>query len=507
MKKQYKILLITLVILINILFAYQPHFSYPYPFIADEYVHIALGKQIAEDHILPFTNPYFFSSERHSGKHFNLESGFHFFLAAMFTIIPGEPVLYYKYFIPIFMIINSLLLFYLTTLLFKNYFISLLAVLFYGTIKSTGNFLAHHLFIPLTTGITLLLLSFIFFIKWEKTNNNKNLIYLLITLLATAITYPPTLTFFAGVVLLYLLSTDHKIHKKFNISKKKFFTYLLTTLLISSTAIISILFYLNLEKFILFDNLWTRIQTPLSPIFFFGLIPTTLATIGIFGIIKANKNKLLISWIFLSLIQIYLFTIFDFTILVPFRRLFLFYLIGISILAGVGMVIATNYLRKINFKNKKIIIAIIIILIILTHYYLSFPQYTPIGIINEEDYNLFKTIEQNYPKDTLIMANTGISVAITPITNMKVGGILTSNIGGGTPDKINRFFNGNCTGKKSGILGVMINSGRIEYETYSELMKQELINPDEKILAISEDKISCSFLKEVYSKPYVYEVI
>jgi hypothetical protein len=500
MKKQYKIYLLILVILINILFAYQPHFTYPYPLIADEYVHIALGKQLSENHILPFTNPYIFNTQ----KHFNLESGFHFFLATMFTIIPGEPVLYYKYFIPIFMIINSLLLFYLTSLLFKNYYISLLSVLFYGTIKSTGNFLAHNLFIPLTAGITLLLLSFIFFIKWEKTNNNKNLIYLLITLLAAAITYPPALTFFLGVITIYLLSTDHKIHQKFLISRKKFFTYLSTFLLISSTAIISILFFLNLEKFILFDNLWTRIQTPLSPIFFFGIIPTILAIIGIFTIIKANKNKLLISWIFFSLIQIYIFSIFNFTILVPFRRLFLFYLIGISILAAVGLIVTTNYIKKLNFKNKKLLIIIPIIIILSTHYYISFPQYNRLEMVSEEEYKAFQTIKQTYPKDTFIIANTAISTAITPITNMKIKGLIASNIAGGSPEEINKFFSGNCTKKIKVILGTIIHNGG---EVHSSNPNQTRINPDEKILAISQDKISCSFLKEVHTKPYIYEVI
>ena len=154
MKKEYKIALLIIVILINILLAYQPHFNYPYPILTDEYNHIAFGKYIVNEHKLPFTNPYLAYPE----KVINFESGFHFFLAATFLIIPGEPALYYKYFIILFMIINSLLLFYLVMLWFKNYYTALLSVLFYGALKSTGDLLVHNYFLPLTLGISLLLL-------------------------------------------------------------------------------------------------------------------------------------------------------------------------------------------------------------------------------------------------------------------------------------------------------------------------------------------------------------
>ena len=224
MKKWMKITLLCLAILVNILLAYQPHFNYPYPLLTDEYNHIAFAKYIINEHELPFINPYFAYPE----KVINLESGFHFFLATIFSIIPGEPVLYYKYFIILFMIINSLLLFYLVMLWFKNYYISILSVLFYGTIKSTGDLLAHNYFLPLTIGITFLFISLILFHKWEYSKNikNKYLIYLIITLALTTLIYPPALTFFAGVIFLYILFINHDIHEKFNQKKKHFLRYM-----------------------------------------------------------------------------------------------------------------------------------------------------------------------------------------------------------------------------------------------------------------------------------------
>src|SRR3989344_3624511 len=284
MKKWVKLSLLCAIILVNILLAYQPHFNYSYPLLTDEYNHISFAKYIINEHKPPFTNPYLAYPE----KVINLESGFHFFLATIFSIIPGEPVLYYKYFIILFMIINSLLLFYLVMLWFKNYYISILSVLFYGTIKSTGDLLAHNYFLPLTIGITFLFISLIIFYKWEYSKNikNKYLVYLIITLALTTLTYPPALTFFAGVIFLYILFINHDIHEKFNQKKKHFLIYfaILSAIIIIISTILMI--YLNLTNYFIFPDTWTPIKAKYSPIFFFGVIPSIFALFGLFSLIK-----------------------------------------------------------------------------------------------------------------------------------------------------------------------------------------------------------------------------
>jgi len=83
MKKWVKLSLLCAIILVNILLAYQPHFNYSYPLLTDEYNHIAFAKYIVNEHKLPFTNPYLAYPEKLT----NLESGFHFFLALLFSII------------------------------------------------------------------------------------------------------------------------------------------------------------------------------------------------------------------------------------------------------------------------------------------------------------------------------------------------------------------------------------------------------------------------------------
>ncbi|MAG07320.1 hypothetical protein CMI46_00715 [Candidatus Pacearchaeota archaeon] len=197
-----------------------------------------------------------------------------------------------------------------------------------------------------------------------------------------------------------------------------------------------------------------------------------------------------------SLIQIYSFYLLNFTILVPFRRLFLFYLIGISILAGVGLIVTTNYLKKLNFKNKKIIIIALIILILSTHYYFSSDYFELPKIIGEKDYTALQFIKQNYPKETIVLANPHTSLAITPVTGMSVPHLITANIYGDNPIRFNEFFIKNCD-RKEEIIQEYINP--LENYTIPKTKYQ-------KLLVYSNDKINCPFLKETYSYPYVYEV-
>lgn len=505
MKKWMKITLLCLVILINILLAYQPHFNYPYPLLTDEYNHISFGKHIVNEHKFPFTNPYLAYPE----KVVNLESGFHFFLAATFLVIPGEPVLYYKYFIILFMIINSLLLFYLVMLWFKNYYSALLSVLFYGTIKSTGDLLVHNYFLPLTMGITLLLLSFIFFYKWENSRNNeknnllnKYLIYLIITVLITILTYPPTLTFLAGVIFLYILSTNHEMHEKFNLKKRHFLTYF--AILSAITIIISIvlMIYLNLTKYFIFPDTWTPIKAKYSPIFFFGIIPSIFAFLGLWSIIKEHKNKIILYWLLFSIIQIYLFYIFKFNILVPFARLFVFYLIGLTILAGMGVVFifnsTINYFNK-NYKNigyiKLLTISLILILILANYYFIFKNPLNPPHIIDDKTYDALQFIKNNYHNGTIIIADSYISHAVYPITQGKILGIIGANLGGGFPNINNELIYASCKRKKE-----IMDRYSKEYLDYTQGKANGYI-------LISNFIQNCDSLEPIYEKgPYLYKV-
>ena len=335
MKTWIPITLLCLVIVAGAVLAYQPHFNYPFPLLGDEYAHISLGKYVLEEAVLPFTNPYFAVPF----PHINFESGFDLLLAGLFLLTPGDPILFYKFFVLIFFILNSLLLYYLVFLLSKNYWAALFAVFFFGTIKSEASFLAHQYFLPLTLGVTLLLLTFIFFHLWTERRRRRFLIALAGTLVALALSYPPALFFFLGVALLYFLSMDHSLHEFFRTTKKKFLLYSLGGSAIVLMLSATLLLLLGLFEKIVFPPEWNALQTHFSPIFFFGLIPSTLAVLGLWTTVASKRSplKIMLYWFLFSFGLLSVFYLFDFNVLIPAPRLFLFYLIGISILAGVGV--------------------------------------------------------------------------------------------------------------------------------------------------------------------------
>ncbi|MCK5610429.1 hypothetical protein KAR91_51630 [Candidatus Pacearchaeota archaeon] len=490
MKERNKIIILSIFILINVLLAFYPHFSTPYPLVGDEYVHIAKAQLISEEHALPFSNPYTIQDK----FHLNLESGFHFLLGLIFLISPFEAILFYKFLIIPFMILNSLLVFYLAKLWFKNYYIALFSVIFFGMIKSTGDFFAHAYFVPLTLGITSLLLLFIFFHKLATSRNKKNYTYLGLALIFSAITYPPALFFFLGTIFLYLLSMDHNLNKKFNISRKKFLKYLI---LISITLLIIFflsLSLLNLTKYLIVDETWTPQSSNMSPILFFGIIPFIFSIIGLFTIMKQNRNKVLIYLFLFSIIEIYLFYIFKFTIIIPFRRLFLFYQIGLSFLAGMGSVYSIRYLNR-KIKNKKsILIAFTIILLLIgTNYFLLLkdPLESP-PILTKEKYDAIKFIEKTYPEKVIVAADSITSLTITPTSGDYVVGLINSNIGGGSITLADDMINGNCDEKL------------IAHKKQKEILERKKLNIE--ILILSNTKQNCSFLELKYNKtPFIYE--
>ena len=191
-----------------------------------------------------------------------------------------------------------------------------------------------------------------------------------------------------------------------------------------------------------------------------------------------------------SLIQIYLYYVFEFTVLVPFHRLFFFYLIGMSLLTGYGTICLFNYGAKKHIK-KQITIAIIIILLISQIYIIyqnPLPK-NPKSYLNDELYDVLKYSENNYPGKAIIIADSVNSISVYPVSGKKVFGIVEGNIGGGYHDDLNKYLGGNCEVKKITLNKYLNNTKNIT------------------ILSLSEKGEICNFLKFIYSndKYYVYE--
>jgi len=386
-------------------------------------------------------------------------------------------VLHYKYFKIAFMIINSVLLFILVNQWFGRYSTALLSALFFGTIKSTADFLAHNYFIPLSLGVTLLILMCIFFDKWIRTKNHKWFVFLLINGLACFFCYPPSLIFFGFVAFFYLLLFKRDIIK---------LLINLKYIIVLGTAGILLLVYILLSGLdaqrLLFTHLWTPVGAKFSLLFFFGIIQSAFAFFGLLILFVKRKSKFLFVWFFFSLAQIYLFYVFKFTILVPFVRLFLFYLIGMSILAGLGAsAILDSVLGNIRMKSIKLIALFALFIIVCLPVIASFNhELTYSRILDDDIYDSLVFIKEKYGSDHVVAADPLSSYSVYPLTGNYVSGLIKTNIYGGAPDVQSAFFAGNCEDKRN----ILTTSERDAF--YPEFI-------------LSKDEINCEFLPFLYS--------
>jgi|AntRauTorcE11897_2_1112592.scaffolds.fasta_scaffold00738_3 hypothetical protein len=441
-----KYVLLSVVLGFGAFLAYQPHIDNPFPLIADEYVHISFATQLLEEGTMPFSNPYIATPT----LHMNYEAGFHFFLAFLLTIIPGEPVLIYKYFAAAFFVINSLLLFYLVRAWSKKYMIALFAVFFFGTITSADGLLAHQYFVPLTLGITLLFASHIFLHKLLITHQHRYLALLAGTLLVTASTYPPTLFFFLLTAGVCLFSMQHDLASYFHITRRQFLVLLSFVSLLLAGLFFGALAYLQLLDEIIFHSSWSLPYDEYSLIFFFGVVPSVLGLVGIWSALreKGPGSLILFCWFFYSLVALYLFYLFEYSILVPFPRLFFFFLIGLSILAGYGAsAILSLSLAQAGYVRKTLLI---IPLCIGIGFHITQVAQSSVRlptIITPEKYQVLSQFAQQYSGNGVVIADPLTSVAVYPITGNKVLNVLNSNIGGGNSTAVREFLQAPCADK------------------------------------------------------------
>jgi len=462
-----QIILLCIAILLGAVLVYQPHFDYPYPLLGDEYVHIALGKYVLEEQALPFTNPYFAVPF----PHVNFESGFDLLLAGLFLLMPGDPVLQYKFFAVAFFILNGLLLYYLVSLWFKNHWTALFAVFFFGTIKSGSGLLAHQHFIPLTFGTTLLLLSFILFHKWTENHEWKWLLFLGGTLVALAFSYPPALFFFLGVILVYELSMNHSLHKFLHTTKKKLLWCFFGSVVISMVLFIAIFSYFNVLGKIVFFSGWNGIEIYFSPIFFFGIVPSTLAALGLYIVVTSRRetSKIILSWFLFSFGSLSVFYLLDFSVFIPAQRLFIFYLVGVSILAGVGVSSVVRLgCRVFSSRHGTLILVTCVLAIIPSfHYYTVFAK--PIEfhkILTPEIYESLTFLAKNYPGSGIVVADSVTSIAVYPVTGMRVTNLLNTNIGGGGVETTRTFLaGGQCNAIIGSLADLKYYTGEIDLES------------------------------------------
>lgn len=293
------------------------------------------------------------------------------------------------------------------------------------------------------------------------------------------------------LITFFYLFFEFKIYKQI----KKYKTFII---LASISSLLALIRFRNfLYSHFIFHREWTSFQYDYSLIFFYGLLPTTLAVFGVYFVLNKKFNKIFILWPAICLLNLLSCKITDFGLFILYERTMYYFLLGLVPLAAIGLfyLLTSIYsfaITTILFKDqRKLCLFLILLIIVFVNFYLVFRNYYNIEnrglillyIIEKQDYDALKFIEKNYGKGNIILADNLISIGVYPISRNHVVNIQGSNLGYGNLGIAIRFFASACDDK------------------------QKIINQHNVDFVLSRFKINCKFLEEVYNKKdFIYKV-
>ena len=462
---------ISLIILISIiifLIVYSPHFSYPFPFFIDEWHHLTqssnLGTRYYESGI--------------SG----IEIGFHIFLRVLnsFTNL----ILIYKFLPALWAVFSALTLFYIVEKKTNNFYVGILSMIFFMSIKSNIDLGGLWFFTPLTFSIPFVFLYIYFFTEGIEKQNNKMILCSLGIMIFLLPIHVISILFIIPILLVYCL-----FHLKYIKSEWKFFSWFLIL------PIIGILFYLQITKNSLF-NLFSAIQfklgfgyADLSFSFFdvYSVIGFVLALLGIVFIMLYKKDlkrySIFIIWPLYLLVSITFFKIFGVSLFSPYQRNIYYFVLGLPVLSSFGVIYLLRFIKSLRlnqFSIKLLSLILILIILFLTFYqYYNLPERAELRkIIDEDDYKDLLYLKNLDGKK--VLAEPLISNALAPVSE-KVP--VTTSFISSNRKEVEEFFGSSYCEKKIDI----IESESVDY-------------------VLSKKEIDCGWELIYEGKNFIYEV-
>ena len=459
-------------------------FNYPYPIHADEWMHLAQAIYIMDTGTLGFVNPYSPDLQYHN----DMELGYHVFLAAFFTISGIDPVLGYQYLPALFFVVNALLLFLFVRRFTKNYYIALLSIFFFLVVPSNTNILGNWFATPLTFSVFMIYAFFISFESFMESRRWRHLPCPVLIYAASAVTSPFAAILISIVTSLYLLT-------RVNFHRKGFLRNNLLQVS-GSAGLIFILLMIFVNFPSVFTRSWTSFQYDYSLTFFYGLLPTSLALLGILLAVERKMNPVFVIWPAVFLLNLLFYMITGSGIFFPYERTVYYFMVGLAPLAAMGLysILRKTYDEVVaRFRNhyKKYISLALAGIILLGIMVVSFQGYYEINerelvllhLINNQDYNAIKFVGDAYDLGNIVLADSLLSIAVYPISRNHVVSIMSSNLGFGDSSTFSRFVSG----------------------SYSE--KQRILKEVNADFVISQNPMNYDFLEEVYRRrDYVYRV-
>lgn len=480
----FSIISLLMPIFVIFVLVYSPHIDYRFPLHNDEWNHLSKAVQIIGNQRLVDINPYF------GNAYADTEPGFHILLSEIILVSGINPIEHFKFLPAIFAGVSSFLLFVLVYKKTDNFFIGILAMLFFATLKSNINLLGLWFFVPMSVSIGL---TYLYLYALSRVIENRSNMFIVIGMFlfsALFLIHPISAVFVAFISVICSL-----FYWKNLISNIRPILYF-SLIAVSALGV----FFINLWKqwgdylddvivdHVIYEYGWgsKEILYPLQN--FYGTIAFALALLGIIIAFK-NRQWLLVVWPLVTLGILSSYTALGLTIIAPYQRMLYLSICALVVVSALGLyhVLIKVYSICIRISTRdvfnktlsSILISLILILVFfnsMRNYYGPHEDgYDFYQIISEADYTALSWLERNYGSDNLILASNWLSVTINPISGNQVVAFMHASLDGGDIDSIDSFFEGDC---------------------HKKLRILEEKNPD---FIIARGKLNCPFLKEIYS--------
>ncbi len=484
--KKQSAFLILISILISV-YVFYPHFpseleTHPLPLHMDEWNHVTQAINLEE-------GEYNFNSLT------SLQVGFHFFLFILNK--PFDLILIYKFLPAIWAFITSIVLFFLVyTTTNKNFFISIVSIIFFGTIGFNNLYLGASYFTPLTFAIPFIYLFMFLFIQGLQNKNKKYLLISLGIMLFLLPIHAPSVLFAIPIMMLLGFLHFGHIRREY----KFFLLFLFIPLaglffygLVTKTSSFN---FQNLINLIIFNRGWAGIEMKkISFIVLYTFLGFLFSILGFLGILIKKEKKYIpyLIWPAYLFISILLFNLSGVSLFSPVQRNYYYFLLGLPMISSLGVYYIANlfnhFFKKINkdfFKSKKtriILITSITVIILFLVYFSSFSQISKRlpGRVNMNDYESLMYLSE-FPKGSVLAPVRSISFGVRPISKHYPIAVLYFNHAE-RQEEVDLFFSTE------------------DCEIKNSIVKKYYVN-----YVISDKNISCDGYELLYSKkPYIYK--
>ena len=400
-----KNVILILVLVATFVLIYSPHVENSFPLHADEWHHINEATKL------------------NNGEFERGLAGYRIGFQALLSVFSFvNLVLFYKFFAATWVVVSSLVLFYVVKKKTNSFWIAIFSILFFVSIKSNVNILGLWFFTPLTFSIPFIFLYMFYFTEGLEKKNKKYLGISIAIMIFLLFFHAISVLFAIPFLIVYALFHLDYIKKEW-----KFFSWFL---LIPIVGFIFYIFMTNLSfvqgvktlfEALQFKKGWGVLEFKNSFLEVYSLIGYVLALVGIIFLGTKKKHLAYVLWPISTLLFLIIFKFTGTSYLVPFQRNIYYFAISLPILSSIGLFYLFKYLKKWKSPLRgiiKLVLIFVVLFFTFQNYYAIPEQIDVYTIIDESDYEALVFLSEF--EKTTVLATPLSSLAIYPVSGHDV---------------------------------------------------------------------------------------